>query len=1691
MNASAHVVMPGHAGRVRALALNALMVLAMMLTVTGLTAEPAAADPADVWDPLCQHLDPGTGLPEGETVPDAEDEAPDGTTDTDGDGEPDDADGETDPDDDPVCGEDEEGDDGGGGLPPPLKDGKQCSTNSIDPTIPNTSTPPIRSELRCIAGYGMKTRGWLHKNCLDLTDRLADVRRTRNYQTQPCSTRKSVEMVAQSRLIYRINTSPNLRAAMGMGDLGELENPLGTGVSSDIQWENELPIFELRNGILKRIRYRPDLFVYDSTSDPYPLDPEDSAGDIWIGEVKLWDNDDRKTVRSQISKYTTWIDNGTAYDAETVDFAQYRDGFRYGCGPDAAVYYVVPDDGSRTGGNGPVPGALMVWDSRYMPQNLKDQYNVDSIDIRPLATDQVTLAGEQAMSCPAALSFDGPPPPPPGPSHGPGSSCEEEYMQALIDWVTTHMAEGLATTVLMGLVPGGPITKSIAHVAGMAATGGVSIATMPENNCPPDPPNGWGDPHLMSLDGLGFDLQSVGEFHLARADALGIDVQARFVPWNGSQNVSVIDRVATEVNGFTVEMDLDNNVWVDGRAYQLEDGAVLYFNGGSALMRDGDSLTILWPHSGSGETAAMQWSRGSIWLRLPPGMPSEGLLGNHDDDPRNDLSLPDGTPLPATATAAQLHGIYADSWRISQNESLFGYHDAEDTATYTDHTFPANVVTIGDFTDEEIEAASAICRAENVQAGPVFEDCVYDVLVTGDSAYAETAAAITGEVWDPLAKTFNAEGTLAEDFTSPVPTNFAYQRYLNDPATSRVAGPMFDTSPYRPYVLDVPRHDTAQLTLDLIAYGPFDTDTHAQSAALTIDDGDPITATLEGASPTLTGAPAGASISRIAQGVTAADGQPFSTYRIEVPITHYGSALKFTATPQGFKSLFDTSMGVNKISVGLGTPPAETFPVLLPATLSPDTPDAGAGRLETPGSEDDYTFTVADDPQYTDQLLVTRSCSQPTKLVLEDIPTSVKLIPTSNSCSSTLFTGLAPDTYRLEVTGAGSATEYETTIYRVPVVQDAGQYVVGEPAKLISTTLMGEDAVMSFAATAGDRVQVETSENTYPGSYGVNWNLQRPDGSMLWSAPQSKWDNAFIDTLTLDQAGTWRVVFDPAGTQVGSIRFAAWSVPEDVDAGAYAVGDPAKTVSTVAPGQGASMTFAATAGDRVQIETSENTYPGSYGVNWNLQRPDGSMLWSAPQSRWDNAFIDTLTLDQAGTWKVVFDPNGVGTGSIDFRAWGVPADVEAGPYLIGDPAMSVATAAAGQNASLAFNATAGQSLQMQTTGSSFTTGVNWNLMRPDGSLLWSAPQSKWDDAAVDTTVLDQSGTWKVVFDPDGTSTGSIDFRAWDVLADVEAGPYVIGDPAMPVATAASGQNASLSFNATAGQRIQLQTSDSTYPIWGVNWNLMRPDGSLLWSAPQSKWDNAAVDTTVLDQSGTWKVVFDPDGTSTGSIDFRAWDVLADVEAGPYVIGDPAAAIATSSGQNATLSFTATAGQQIQMQTTGSTYPMWGVVWNLMRPDGSLLWPAPQAKLDNADVDTTVLDQSGIWKVVFDPDGVSTGSIDFRAWEVPADLDAGLYELGDSAISVATSPGQNATLSFTATEGQQIQMQTSGSTYPRWGVTWNLMRPDGSLLWSIWQAQWDNAAVDTTVLDQSGTWKVVFDPDGLSTGSINFWAWDVL
>lgn len=292
------------------------------------------------------------------------------------------------------------------------------------------------------------------------------------------------------------------------------------------------------------------------------------------------------------------------------------------------------------------------------------------------------------------------------------------------------------------------------------------VASLAQDGPPPLPPSptpvAWtvGDPHLLTLDGVGYDFHAVGEFVLLRAvPGNGFDwfeIQARTAPVAEVENVSVNVAVAARLSdGSSVMFDATdaNPLSIDGAVRLLGDGSVLTLETGDQIIRDGDIYTLVFagtdgdPDVTAGDarlSVALQEGRLDLGVQISANMAGgvEGLLGDGDGNAANDVALADGTVLERPLAFEDLYGQYRDDWRVTTEEqSLFTYDEGESLEGFYDPDMPGAIVSADNFDPAEVDAARAAVEAAGLTPGTVnFDNAVLDFLLTDDPTFIESSA---------------------------------------------------------------------------------------------------------------------------------------------------------------------------------------------------------------------------------------------------------------------------------------------------------------------------------------------------------------------------------------------------------------------------------------------------------------------------------------------------------------------------------------------------------------------------------------------------------------------------------------------------------------------------------------------------------------------------------------------------------------------------------------------------------------------------------------------------------------------------------------------------------------------------------------------------------------------------------------
>ncbi|MGA9597882.1 MAG: VWD domain-containing protein, partial [Acidimicrobiia bacterium] len=248
----------------------------------------------------------------------------------------------------------------------------------------------------------------------------------------------------------------------------------------------------------------------------------------------------------------------------------------------------------------------------------------------------------------------------------------------------------------------------------------------------PAPAAVYGDVHVLTFDGATYANQAAGEFALF--DNGGATVQLRTEPYEDSDVVSVATAVAAQMDGHAVSVHASGETYVDDERTELTRG-VPFSVGSGAVLRSQTGWVLAWPN-GTAVTVNAYDGHLSVFVAQPAG-PSTGMLGDGDGDPDNDLVARSGAMLDPNATSFEtFYPEYIDTWRITDDESLFHYGPGQSTNTFAIDGFPAEESSVEALPHQTRDEAEAACRDLAISREDLLLDCILDVGLTGDRSFA-------------------------------------------------------------------------------------------------------------------------------------------------------------------------------------------------------------------------------------------------------------------------------------------------------------------------------------------------------------------------------------------------------------------------------------------------------------------------------------------------------------------------------------------------------------------------------------------------------------------------------------------------------------------------------------------------------------------------------------------------------------------------------------------------------------------------------------------------------------------------------------------------------------------------------------------------------------------------------------------
>ncbi|MFG1886013.1 RHS repeat-associated core domain-containing protein [Micromonospora sp. NPDC049102] len=432
-------------------------------------------------------------------------------------------------------------------------------------------------------------------------------------------------------------------------------------------------------------------------------------------------------------------------------------------------------------------------------------------------------------------------------------------------------------------------------------------------------------------------------------------------------------------------------------------------------------------------------------------------------------------------------------------------------------------------------------------------------------------------------------------------------------------------------------------------------------------------------------------------------------------------------------------------------------------------------------------------------------------------------------------------------------------------------------------------------------------------------------------------------------------------------------------------------------------------------------------------------------------------LPSSGTYQIVLDPAGTGTGSVTATLSSrVP-----GALSVTGSGTQVSLGRAGQQAELTFDVTAGQYVSLGFTGSTFASGsLTAEVREPNGTpLLWGTTQATRTTVSLQGGNLDlrvtQTGTYRVMFGSSDAGTGAVTVTA---STSLDAGMLALGTP-MTVAISRAGQDARMSFAGTVGQRLTLDFTAYSFP-YAPFVDVLNPDGTLLSSGNLS---NQRLDLPDLPATGAYTIRVSP-YSSTGSFTAR---LVQRLNAGSITVTGASVAVSLSQpGQGADLTFSATSGQRLSFGFTGWTFPAAAVVRaQVLDPSGVVVVARRIGSLGSFWFTPAT---SGSFRLVLAPEDSSTGAVTVT---LAQEVAGGALTIGAAKSVTSSRIGQTTRLTFTGAVNQRLSLRFGSYTYPNYfGV--QILKPDGTVLRD---GVLTELQLDLDPLPAAGTYQVVVYP----------------
>ena len=269
--------------------------------------------------------------------------------------------------------------------------------------------------------------------------------------------------------------------------------------------------------------------------------------------------------------------------------------------------------------------------------------------------------------------------------------------------------------------------------------------------------------------------------------------------------------------------------------------------------------------------------------------------------------------------------------------------------------------------------------------------------------------------------------------------------------------------------------------------------------------------------------------------------------------------------------------------------------------------------------------------------------------------------------------------------------------------------------------------------------------------------------------------------------------------------------------------------------------------------------------------------------------------------------------------------------------------------------------------------------------------------------------------------------------------------------------------------------------------MLKPDNSVLIANTNFGSSGAFLEPVTLPTTGNYTVKLDPRQWYFGSATATVYNVAAD-QAGTITAGTPLALTfaAGNPGQNATETFSGTAGQKVSLNLTANTIganTISGTKVSIVAGSTTVV-AATDVGTNGKFIEPVTLPSTATYTIKVDPQGANTGGITLNLANFGSDTTGTITANGSSTVVTSTAAGQNGTLTFTGSVNQRIalNLSTNFGTMFSGARVWVKSPTNTNVVGPIVVGT-NGSFVEPVTLTAAGTYTVKVDPDGANTGNV--------